>query len=116
MNNGMMADAEPIIIGCLFVLLQAVVAVGGTVLLICTLAACFRCFQSEQGNMVCYMVDAEVGWLTSSGDFKNVTKPRNEDLEEKIRTLLEVDAQLCYEENLSTWFEDDTQLGFVVAV
>jgi hypothetical protein len=98
MNNGMMADAEPIIIAC-------VVAVGGTVLLICTLAACFRCFQSEQGNRV----DAEVGWLTSSGHFKNVTKPRNEDLEEKICTLLEVNAQLCYE-------EADTQLGFVVAV
>ena len=60
-------------------------------------------------------VDAEVG-LTSSGHFKNVTKPRNEDLEEKLSTLFEVDAQLCYEENLSTWFEADAQLGFVVAV
>ncbi len=60
-------------------------------------------------------VDAEVG-LTSSGHFKNVTKPRNEDVEEKLSTLFEVDAQLCFEENLSTWFEADAQLGFVVAV
>ena len=42
-----MLDAGPIIIGWLFVLLQVVGAVGGTVVFICTLAACFWCFQSQ---------------------------------------------------------------------
>jgi hypothetical protein len=50
----------------LFVLLKAVGAVGGTVLLICTLAACFKCFQSEHPRTPDFeiAVVVDVGFIT----------------------------------------------------
>jgi hypothetical protein len=93
--------------GCLFVLLNAVGAVGGTVLLICTLATFFRCFQSEHPRTP----DFEIAVVVQVGFITDYSRPRTIIAQALVRRVHSLNFKLVSSQTTETSRSEDPVLG-----